>query len=107
MTPKPATPLPWESSIAGHTISAIDVNGSRYAQVAETPDGQAWNIAIQDAAYIVRACNSLPALEARVKELEAALNAIVKECGSMANPEEPGTINACARIARAALKGKE
>jgi hypothetical protein len=66
MTPQPGTPLPWKySSIEGCVFAAKEA-GEPTVCFARALDGD----------YIVHACNSLPALEARVKELEEGLDEI-------------------------------
>ena len=84
MTPKPATPLPWEAnrrddSTRQNWICTDIGQAMNYGGLVVTrtlsPGARGW----EDAAYIVAACNAYPALVERIKELEGALSQLVAE----------------------------
>lgn len=87
--PQPGTPLPWtlglRSVYGNYFYSAVPGHGF-IGTCSPEPQGYYDPKAEKDAAYIVHACNNLPALEARVKELEEGLQTIKSILESSASP---------------------
>lgn len=89
-SPKPETPLPWEA------VPDDTVEGAEWC-IESNVEGHEPIVACMlqpsDAKYIVHAANSLPALEHRVAELEAALQPILENLRSVEPFEKPPEYN--------------
>lgn len=97
-----ATPGPWFTFANGHCVGGTPTDGSAggvamCSMAARTPQEVQAN-----AALVVAAVNALPALLARVEELERALKAIAKEQSATTATEAADRMQF---IARAVLKG--
>jgi hypothetical protein len=77
---KPGTPLPWKVAHRG-----MDVDGPGGEAVAICHAG--YGIANKDAAYIVHACNSYPALTAERDRLVEAILAVVNATRAYLRPD--------------------
>ncbi len=69
-----ATKLPWTVETEmdgdeGYSIEIPEIN--RVFFDPDWADGDEWDASLANAAYIAAACNAVPALIARVRELEA------------------------------------
>ena len=98
---RPATPLPWQDHSNGKAnLGTVGTNYGRFSVPSK-----------QDAAYIVHAANSLPALEAEVAklraeraELVAALRYIARGYSGEVGNAEGHSGTHCAETARALLE---
>lgn len=107
MTPKPATPLRETYSFDGFGINGPDEYRTRILTIPRAVTSEL-NLEMH-AAFLCKAGNAFPALEARVKELEAALKKIdALVASALSSDGEVFTDEVeLGNIARAALQGKE
>jgi hypothetical protein len=75
---RPATPLPWHTDFEALGVCVIGTPNRQIGEVYE--DGQEQTVEDEaNAAYIVAACNALPALEAENAQLRADRAALIAE----------------------------
>jgi hypothetical protein len=94
-TPKPGTPLPWvpmRDEESRRPTLKLKGNGGKGTWVMPLE-----TLGHDDAAYIIHAANSLPALEARVKELEDGLAQLASMLTYQKLPEWAGEMGDIAR----------